>query len=499
MIFQTKSVGIDVRPDSVRIAVTALKSGHIKVLNLIGEDIPEVPEHERTALTASIIKRIFNEHGLKGEVCVTCLPASQSINRTVTIPLTDDAKIRQTLKFQIEPQIPYPIEQVISDGMVIRKLDDGTEMLAIAVTKELISAELQALEMADVSPQILTLDALTLADFYINPLDFTPDRVTALLLVNSENTFLGFFVGERLIGYRNLDGMAQNGEGAAEKLARELQRSIVGFQPSMGGLNEVGVLCVAGQRTGLLHKVLQQTFREFPVRMVEYNEKTLVEIPPDFLDAADNYGLAIALAYSGLQTSANAINLRQEEFAPPSLISQVKPSIVFSTAVLVIMALAWFGHARAQIYYRSKHLKVLNEEMLQIFADTLPGTRSPSVAEDKIKEEQEKFKSLRNYSSEYVSPLEVLAELAGSIPPGTNLVLSELYISENVARLRGTVDSFDDIDIFKNKVENSPLLSSVKIESAAKAERGEKVSFRIRAQIGREANPNANSQAGSDS
>ena len=69
----------------------------------------------------------------------------------------------QTLKFQIEPQIPYPIEQVICDGMVIRKLDDGTEMLAIAVTKELISAKLQAFEMADVSPQILTLDALALA------------------------------------------------------------------------------------------------------------------------------------------------------------------------------------------------------------------------------------------------------------------------------------------------------------------------------------------------
>ncbi len=486
MIFQTKFIGIDVRPDSVRVAVAALKSGHIKILNLIGEDIPEVPEHERALVTASIIKRIFNEHGLKGEVCVTCLPVSRSINRTVTIPLTDDARIRQTLKFQIEPQIPYPIEQVICDGMVIRKLDDGTEMLAIAVTKELISAKLQAFEMADVSPQILTLDALALADFYINPLDFASDRVTALLLVNTENSFLGFFVGERLIGYRNLDGMADHGQGAAEKLAKELQRSIVGFQPSMGGLNEVGVLCIAGQKSDLIHPVLQHTFREFPVRRIEYNERRLIEVPADLLDTADNYRLAIALAYSGLRASAHAINLRQEEFAPPSLISQVKASIAFSAALFVIMALAWFGHARAQIHYRSKELKALNEEM-------------PSVAENKIKDAQELFKSLGNYSSEYVSPLEVLADLAASMPPGANLALSELHIAEKVARLRGTVNSFDDINIFKNNVEHSPLLSNAKIESAAKAEKGEKVSFRIRAEIKRETAPKAESHAGSES
>jgi len=236
----------------------------------------------------------------------------------------------------------------------------------------------------------------------------------------------------------------------------------------------------------VLKGTLQEYFREFPVRVVEYNDRELVEIPPELFDVADDFRLAIALARSGLQASASSINLRREEFAPPSLIHQIKPSIMFSAVLLIVMALAWFCSVRVQIYNQSRELKALNKEMIEIFADTLPGIKSPSAAEARIKEEQEKFKSLKNYSSSYVSPLEVLSDVAKSAPAGKNLALSEMHISDNVARLRGLVDSFDDIDSFKKRIEDSPILSGVKIESAAKADKGEQVNFRIRAEIARE-------------
>jgi type II secretion system protein L len=461
---------------------------------MIREEIPEAPEHEKKAVTASAIKQIFEENKIKGDASVASLPAARSINRTVTMPLTDDAKIKQTLKFKIEPQIPYPIDQVICDGILIRKLSDSTEMLAIAVVKEPISDKVKTLEMAGVNPQTLILDALALADFYINPLDFSSDRVTALLIMDGRDSFLGFFQGDRLIGYRNLSPTAADGQWTTDKLVKELQRSIVGFQSSSEEMNEVGALCLAGHVPESLHKALQESFRELPVRIVEFNERKLVEIPPDSLHSADDFKLAIALAHAGLKESPNHINLRQEEFAPPSIISQMKPTLILTAAMLVVMVLAWFGNLQAQIYGQARRLNDLNDEIMEIFADTLPGISSPSVAENKIKEEQEKFRALRNYSSEYISPLEVLAEIVDSVPSDEKLALSEMHISDNVVRLRGTVDSFDDIDVFKTRVENSLLLSDVKIESAAKAEKGEKVTFRIRAQVGRESKSDGEAQ-----
>ncbi|UCD56582.1 MAG: pilus assembly protein PilM [Candidatus Hydrogenedentota bacterium] len=493
MIFQTKSVGIDIQPDSVRIAVATLQGGRMKVLDLIDKEIPEAPEQETKAVTASIIRQAFEEHGLGSDTSVICLPAAVSINRVLVTPITDAPKIRQTLRFQIEPQIPYPVEQVIADYLTIRKADDETEMLAVAVAKDLISKRLEVLEMAGVDPQILTLDALPLANFYMNQFDFSPDKITALLQVGEKSSFLGFFRDDMLIGYRNLDGMPSDDGDATGRMVKEIQRSLVGFQPPSNAGAEVGTLCLAGANAKRLWKTLQEVFRDLPVRAVEFNERMLAEIPPPLSNSTERCQLAIALAHVGLGVSANAVNFRREEYAPVSALSRLKPNIFVSLAVLAVALAVWFGSVLAQIQAQSRQMKSLNEKMLNIFADALPGIKSPETAKQKIKQEQEKFNSLKNYSSGYVSPLNVLSEVTAGIPDQKSFALNDLAISDNVLRMTGEVDSFDDINIFKDRLEESPLLSAVKIDSAAKAEKGEKVNFRIRARVGKEPELSADS------
>ncbi len=494
MIFQSKSIGIDIQPDCVKIAVASGQGGRMRVLDLIEREIPQTSGQEAKAATASVIRQMFEESGLDGDTSVACLPASASINRTLATPITDPGKLRQTLKFQIEPQIPYPIEQVVSDYVAMRETDAGAELLAIAVTKNLISERLQLFEMAGVDPQVITLDALALADFYMNPFDFSPDKATALLHVDSSGSFLGFFSGEKLLGYRNLDGMSPGDEQAAKKMVKEIQRSLFSFQSSVSA--EVGTLCIAGTGADNMRKILQGSLRDFPVRTVGFNEGTLAEIPPPLLDRADDFRLAIALARVGLGTSANEVNFRREEYAPLSPLSRVKSNIYFSLVVLAVALVAWFGSVAAEIRQESRQLESLNREMLKIFADTLPGINSPEVAEQRVKEEQDKFKSLRNYSSTYVSPLNVLSEVTASIPDKKNLALNDLAISDNVLRMTGEVDSFDDINIFNGRLEKSPLLYEVKIDSATKAEKGEKVNFRIRARIRNEFQSDAGARTG---
>ena len=142
-MFQSRSVGIDIQPGFVRIAVATQQGGRTKILNLVEEAIPDEAGRE-PAQAATIIKNALRESGTDdSDVCVACLPAFGSINRTVRMPLTDPSKIKDTLKYQIEAQIPYPIDHVISDCVMIRKLDDGSEVLAIAVAKELISERLE--------------------------------------------------------------------------------------------------------------------------------------------------------------------------------------------------------------------------------------------------------------------------------------------------------------------------------------------------------------------
>ncbi len=486
MMFQTRSIGIDIQLNSVKIAVaTTTQHGRIKVLNLIEKKLPEAPEQETKAVTASAIREAFAENALNGDICVASLPAARSINRQVTTPITDSRKIRETLKFQIEPQIPYPIEQVVSDFVVIQKKADATEMLAIAVTKEIVSDRLEILEMAGVDPHIITLDALALADFYINQYDFSPGSTTALLRVGRDSSFLGFFCGDRLSGYRNLDGIPPADAAAEKKMVKEIQRSLLSFQSAEPASSEIRTLCVSGARENL-RSMLQDSLRELPVRAVEFNESARAEIELPLSDEMQNYQLAIALAHMGLGTSANMVNFRRDEYAPTSMLSRLKPNIAFSVALLVIALVAWLGSVTAWNRRQSILLDSLNKDMVNIFAGTPLVVKSPDMAQQKIKQEQEKFKLLRNYSSEYIPPIDVLAEAVASIPKDKTITLNDLAISDNVLRMTGEVDSFDDINVFKGKLEDSGLLSEVKIESATKAEKSNKINFRIRARIGQE-------------
>lgn len=485
MIFQTKSVGVDIRSDSVVIAVATSQAGRMKLLNLIERVIPEGDDQEKQGVAASIIRRTFKENGLNSATCVICLPASSSINRPFSTPLIDPAKISQTLKFQIEPQIPYPIERVISDYLTVRKTTEGTDILAIAVTKEPIAERLQVLEEAGVDPHIMTLDALALADFYMNQFDFSPDKTTALLLADRKSSFLGYFNGNTLVGYRNLDGISPDNEEQVRRVVKEVARSFVSFQPVEGAESEIGTLCIAGTGVGTLWKVAQESFRDFPVRTIEFNESIIADIPPRFSERAEACRLAIALAHAGLGNSANPVNFRREEFSPVSVLSRLKSNIYFSLVVLVVAVLAWFGSVLAQINSQQKQLAMLNKQMLDIFGDTLPGIKNSAVAEQKIKEEQERFKSLRHYSSEYVAPLNILAEVTAGMPENMSITISDMAISESVLRMTGVADAFDDINNFKDRLEKSSLLSGVEIVSATQAKKGNKKNFRIRAQIGK--------------
>jgi type II secretory pathway component PulL len=484
-MFQGKSVGIDIQPGLLRIAVAASQGGRTKILSLLEKEIPPSDDDEAEG-AAEAIRAAMVEAGADDSACVACLPAASSINRLLSVPITDSAKIRQTLKFQLEPQIPYPVDQVISDFMAIRELEEGAEILAIAVTKESVSQRLQPLQSAGVDTQIITLDALALADFYITPFDFSEERVTAMLLVGAESSFLGFFVGEALIGYRSLSGLGTSDEGAVNGIAKELRRSLVGFQSSLDEGAEIGTLCVGGPHGVLLREYLSEEFREMPIRTVEFNERNLAEIPPDLSGLAEEFRLAIALARAGLETSAHTVNFMQEEYAPPSAFSRLLPHIKFSLAVLAIVFVAWFTGVWTQIYSQTRQLKTIREEMTGIFANTLPGITSADDAEQSVEDLRNTFRALRNYSAEYISPLVVLNEVfACAAPEGERLVLDEMKISGDQLIINGAADSFNNIDSFKKRIEDSSLFSDVDEKSRGN-QRQEKLQFRFTANIARE-------------
>ena len=112
---------------------------------------PCPPEQAGQALT-----ELFSAHAIRPAHVVSAIPAHATFVRNLVLPFRDPRKIRDVLKFEIEPHIPYPVEDVLVDFGKIRDTDaGGCEVLAAAVPKSAMAEHLRIFEVAGLVPEVV--------------------------------------------------------------------------------------------------------------------------------------------------------------------------------------------------------------------------------------------------------------------------------------------------------------------------------------------------------
>ncbi len=125
---------------------------------------------------AAALDKIQADERFKYDVCIASLPADRFSFRNITVPFRETRKIRQTINFELEPLIPYAIEEVVTDFTVIGQSKgpetnpgeqpsgspvEGSEILAAAVPKDEIAERLRMIEPMQVS--LLEIEAVPVA------------------------------------------------------------------------------------------------------------------------------------------------------------------------------------------------------------------------------------------------------------------------------------------------------------------------------------------------
>ena len=61
------------------------------------------------------LARLFQEQGFKKEMIVASIPSSKAFIREITLPLSQPKKVEKIIKYQMEPYLPCPVEDVLVD------------------------------------------------------------------------------------------------------------------------------------------------------------------------------------------------------------------------------------------------------------------------------------------------------------------------------------------------------------------------------------------------
>lgn len=511
-----KVLGLDIGTSSIKICELGSTLKGFKATKCYEKGLPRSgPGESRKEIVINALKELKEDYALGGETVISAIPGYLATARTLTLPFRDKKKISHIIKFELEPNIPYPIDEVVVDFHLISENTKGSSALAWAIPKKVISEHLAILEAVDWEPASLELDYLSLANIFLKLYpNITEKKQVALIDIGASKTSV------LIMGHKNLEfarSFIKAGDFFTELISKDLNLPLNDAEEAKIR-GEASIESSLERGFSLLQKEIEHTFlaasslfsRDLALEEVfftgggaklkgllefmanAFKMKTTLFLPSSEIlfsgpanqkELLDSLAVSTGLALRGLSSLPIQLNLRKEEFTPPGQDREFKNRAAFIAIPLIILALLFVFNAYQKIQMKEERYKVLRNQIRSVFTQTFPDINNIVSEIDqlkaKLKEEQAKATAYGGSIGAQLSALDLLRELSSRISKDTKVDVSELIVDQDAVRLSGETDSFDSVDNLKKGLERSPYFKEVKINNAKVGTSEKIVEFRI--------------------
>jgi len=140
-----------------------------------------------------VLKKIIQAQGIK-RINIS-VSGQQAITRYVDFPKMNGSELKQSLKFEAQKYIPFPVAEVNLDAYILREdlPDNKMRILLAAVKKEYLNQRLKLLRELGLEIDIVDIDSLALINafnFNYSEDDNLKDKTIALLNIGSATSNL---------------------------------------------------------------------------------------------------------------------------------------------------------------------------------------------------------------------------------------------------------------------------------------------------------------------
>jgi len=98
---------------------------------------------------------------------VLCLPAHRIISRLIKVPFKGRSQVSQAVPVELEPHLPFPVDELALDFTVTRVLEDETEVLAFGIRQSALDNSLAPLMELDAHPEAAVPDTSGLTALWL--------------------------------------------------------------------------------------------------------------------------------------------------------------------------------------------------------------------------------------------------------------------------------------------------------------------------------------------
>ena len=420
------------------------------------------PEGEGDA--GGTLRSFIEAQGMQAPTVVTSLPTSNASLRELDVALKSGKKIRRVIKYQVEPYVPFPVEDAVVDYLPGRA---NGRLLAAVVEKKRVAEHLDTLGHAGLDPACVTLDDLAVNTLHRRLEGKGAARPVALLRLGPDRDGVQIVQGARIRLMRSLP----RGEEGVRALVEALRLDAIENPEA-----PVEKILLTGPG-GIEPSAAGELEKRLGVPVEPWRPFSLIKSDGNGFDEALQARLSVplGLAMAASDRGGEPFNLRKEEFRKKRS-TDIGNQVWAATLGLLLLAGLTGFHLHWDASVLERGYNALRWEMDMVLRSTFPDTsqvipgREFFQMQQKVREQQGRFGWLTALTSNR-TVLDRLTVLTGALSTHTDVLVDNFSVDGGEIHLDGRAASFQTVDRIKAGLEKERTFRSVKLLSA-KSDKG---------------------------
>lgn len=496
-LFDKQVVGIDIGPQVIHAAVVRLKGNTKTIEKLLEEPLSLEGGTSHDERIVNALRTLSNRLGSYDELVCT-LPSSLIVFKTLTLPFTGLKKIKMVVPFEVEPLLPFTLDQAALDSIVTYEDNEKQQstVFVSATKKEFIDRYSGYFAQAGLTLHKLSVDMIELYGAYKlietkkNPLptvgiidmEFDATRIALIhqgQLISIRSLPEGIISVARTISSSThtdivdtMQSLVRSGvdktrnthnavavENALSPLTREIGFSYTTALTKLEPAQPLSSILLVGPGADIpgIGDFFKQEL-EVPVRLLE--PKKLIHnaaLQSNVSTLPNSYMLSIATALAPDLT--HSFNLYQEQ-ALKEETNTITTQLIMAAALFSLILGSFITYSFFRVRALRQAYKQSQQEALSSLqrnfklkpSQTITLAQANRAAQTELKKEEETWQRLSN-ENRYLF-LRALSELSKCITlKDTQLDITSLVITDTVIRLYGSVPGYPQLAKLQSQLE----------------------------------------------
>jgi type IV pilus assembly protein PilM len=520
-----KAVGIDIGTDSIKIAFATRQGAGFKIgptveVNIKREnaDKPD-PEAVMEALEKALAK-----NRISGEVQVSALSTQRAAVRSIELPFDDVNTVRQIIKSEIEPHLPFPVENVIVDFYDTRTAEEGKmNVLLTAVNKTVIAEHLDLMHETGLEPEIIDVDFLSMFNTVSRLRPDLNEQSYMIVDIGASSTTVIYVTDNKPMAVRSLPIA---GDFITLSIGKELDISVeeaertkieqgdaMAEEASAESDQAKGVITGLSNALDRFHQELTRTIRYFSSQIADSDYSRIIltgssgrlknldkflsrlfSAPTEVLtidNAPSNiaiecdpaeFATAIGTAMAGIGECDYPMDFRKEEYKYPETLKRVANYLYTAGALLAAIIVVFFVGLVHRVNSLDSEFEILRASSTSLTQRIEPNASNmdEKAVKARLEELRGEIEFLKGKTPS--STINVLKDFSGRIPAELKVQVDSFYISERKIDIKGTISTQEAVYELKEKLAASEHVKSID-ERQTTAVKGGRYKFEFRIKL----------------